>query len=631
MSTFAYDAFISYSRKDKSFVDFLVQTLERAELKCFQDTTGLKVFDKLDASLKAAIADSHKLIAVISPSYLQSYWCMFEALEAIQGQDLEQRFLPLIVRYTANDQTLDEDFVLSALADLDQQMNEFEAKLIKLRAYELAPKLEKLRFLRSNLPGLFRRIQERIFPEFELWDQRSTRTTVGQVLKQLAPGAPFDADALTLTFDTLAAQPSVVPRLQPLPTVIWKARIGKQAWKNSPLVVGNDVLVGSCGEHWNSPSAGTGIYCLDAETGKTKWFFRTSGDPNRLMLSKGVVVAGCDDGSVVAISARDGSLRWTASLDSGVVGGPIKLDANISSSIGERSGERAEDPLLVTTFAGGLFLLDLKDGSLIQALQLGGTTLGTPAIWQDRIRKRILVPMCEGRLEILEYSSIYLRVDPYASVAVTFDDPYAETGRSEAELVAEPAVIGALALVGLVRPTSYDDPPLVAVDVQAGAVVWSATGARGAGGFGNLRSPPVVVGNQAIFACAYTQGITAVSVQDGREQWSLDLGQGMFEQWSGPVADGKSIYIGRHDGYLHKVDVASQKREWSIYLGNAEHAGIAVAGAQTLPEFSANYAWTSGESAPILATPTLDRGRLYVGTHEGYLFALGNLGGAAAR
>jgi hypothetical protein len=69
--------------------------VEKTGLTCFQDTTGLKIFDKLDASLKAAISRSRWLAAIISPSYLQSYWCLFEALEAIQGQDLEQHFVPM--------------------------------------------------------------------------------------------------------------------------------------------------------------------------------------------------------------------------------------------------------------------------------------------------------------------------------------------------------------------------------------------------------------------------------------------------------------------------------------------------------------------------------------------------------
>jgi hypothetical protein len=80
---FTYDVFVSYNRIDASFVRSLVALLERVGLRCFQDVSGLRIFDKLDASLKTAVAQSRCVVAIISPSYLRSYWCMFEALEAI--------------------------------------------------------------------------------------------------------------------------------------------------------------------------------------------------------------------------------------------------------------------------------------------------------------------------------------------------------------------------------------------------------------------------------------------------------------------------------------------------------------------------------------------------------------------
>ena len=145
-------------------------------------------------------------------------------------------------------------------------------------------------------------------------------------------------------------------------------------------------------------------------------------------------------------------------------------------------------------------------------------------------------------------------------------------------------------------------------------------------GFGNLRTSPVVIEREVIFAAAYGRGLGAVSLDDGKLLWSIDLSQGMFEQWCGPVARGHSVYLGRHDGYLHKVNISTHQREWSIFLGDRSHAGSAVSGEQDLPEFQAHSAWAAAGSSPILATPILDRGRMYIGTHEGYLYCLANLG-----
>ena len=63
-----------------------------------------------------------------------------------------------------------------------------------------------------------------------------------------------------------------------------------------------------------------------------------------------------------------------------------------------------------------------------------------------------------------------------------------------------------------------------------------------------------------------------------------------------------------------------------MYLGEHAQAGAAMPGSQAPPEFSDSSAWAAGSSSPILATPTLDPGRLYVGTHEGWLYCISNLG-----
>jgi hypothetical protein len=204
MKDHSCDVFISYNHKDARFVEFLVSSLERVGLSCFQDVARLKMFDKLDASLKSAIAGSRWLIAVISPNYLRSYWCLFEAIEAIQGQDVEVRFLPILVRASPTEQSLDEESVLEALDDLDKVMKELEQRIIRSRAYELSAKLDKLTFVRQNLPRVFRQIQERIFPEFRLWDDKSVSQTMRQVLDRLTPNA-----------DTAQAWNAEIPLLLP--------------------------------------------------------------------------------------------------------------------------------------------------------------------------------------------------------------------------------------------------------------------------------------------------------------------------------------------------------------------------------------------------------------------------------
>jgi hypothetical protein len=77
------------------------------------------------------------------------------------------------------------------------------------------------------------------------------------------------------------------------------------------------------------------------------------------------------------------------------------------------------------------------------------------------------------------------------------------------------------------------------------------------------------------------------------------------------------VYLGRQDGYLHKIDCENRRRTWSLFLGDHTYAGLAVSGDRNLPEFAI--------TAPILATPTLNKNRLYVGTSEGYMYCVSDL------
>jgi len=623
-----YDIFISYNRNDESFVEFLKRCLELGGLRCFRDTTGLGVYDKLDAALKLAISRSRWLMAVISPAYLQSYWCLFEALEAIQGQDVSLRFLPIVLRYSLDDQVLDETFVLNALREIGEQMRIFQSQMIAEGAFGLSSKLDKLAFVQNQLPKIFPLIGERLYPRFDLWDETIVRSKTRDLLAYVAPNTVVDVNAIKFELGPHKSTPSVMPRLNSLPVVVWKAEIGCQAWKNNTILVGNDVLVVSSGRVWNEPDEMDGIHCLHAETGKPRWFVRTPADANRLMVSKGLALAGCDDGSVIAVRQVDGVQVWSMKLDSAVVGGPLRLPAN--SGLGLASGEHdPTEPILVVTYQGNIYILDQVSGRQIRKISLGisVSVIAAPLLLADS--RTIVVPTEDGRIHFVEYSDLWIGFGDVHTLAIKGHDldENPETATAYVGIVAQPCLADNLILQGIIRDSYYDDPPLIAVAARTRRLQWVARATPDMGSFGNLRSPPVIVGRDAIFATPYSSCLCAVSLETGQTTWSVDLGQKLFEQWSGPVASGRSIFIGRHDGYLHKVSAERRRREWSLFLGEHSRAGSVVTGAQAAPEFSDTMAWAAGGSSPILSTPAIDHGRLYVGTHQGWLYCISNLGG----
>ena len=627
MSQYNYDVFISYSREDKSFVDFLVKILKKAKLKCFLDISNLNIYDKLDTTLKNSIFNSRWLISVISPNYLQSYWCLFEAIEAIQGQDIEQRFLPIVINYNSQDQTLDEYFVLKALQDIDEQMTAFETQMIQLKAFELSEKLDKLRFVRTNLPKVFRNIHERLFPKFELWNELETRATLKHLIEKLIDNKTsinLNIDTIPLNYDLLSSPKVRIPKLNPLPTILWSKKVGCQSWKNNIVVVGNSLLISSSGQAWNKSDSEDGIYCLDAETGDQLWFTNTPADTNQLIVSKGKTIVGCDDGNLIAMSVQNGQVIWQIKLDSAVVCTPFKAPSNIGSSLPENKGIKVPDPLIVVTFGGLVYMIDLNNGKEIKRIETGKKIIADIGVYSGRINHELWLPSVDGDFICIEYNKNFLDIkirDIFKPQFNIYEDlKYKPT----LSLSTRPVFIDDLIVQCYARDTYYDTPPMFLVNTTSKQIQWHAAVQKEH--FGNIRGTPVYKDDQIFFSSAYSNTLDVLSLVDGKPIWSVELGQGMFEQWSSPILEENSIFLGRHDGYLHKINIAEQKREWSMFLGDHQVAGTTITGSQELPEFNDTSAWISGGSYPILSTPVIDRGRLYIGTQEGYVFCLVNLG-----
>ena len=71
-----YDVFISYSSKDRNWVrDVLMQYIEAHNFRVCYDDRDFPLGCSILEAIADAVYSSHKVIAVVSPDYLQSYWC----------------------------------------------------------------------------------------------------------------------------------------------------------------------------------------------------------------------------------------------------------------------------------------------------------------------------------------------------------------------------------------------------------------------------------------------------------------------------------------------------------------------------------------------------------------------------
>lgn len=75
--------FVSYSRRDESFVRKVQADLLRSGVNCWIDVTNIQAGDRLNAVIESAIAESSLFFAYVTGNYLASTWCMKELGHAL--------------------------------------------------------------------------------------------------------------------------------------------------------------------------------------------------------------------------------------------------------------------------------------------------------------------------------------------------------------------------------------------------------------------------------------------------------------------------------------------------------------------------------------------------------------------
>ena len=96
-----YDAFVSYSHKDKDWVrNQLLPTLEDKGLKIIIDFRDFKPGAPSLTEMERAVKESQKTILVLTPNYLNSAWSEFEAALAgtLDPAGKERKILPILLQ-----------------------------------------------------------------------------------------------------------------------------------------------------------------------------------------------------------------------------------------------------------------------------------------------------------------------------------------------------------------------------------------------------------------------------------------------------------------------------------------------------------------------------------------------------
>jgi outer membrane protein assembly factor BamB len=380
------------------------------------------------------------------------------------------------------------------------------------------------------------------------------------------------------------------------PRILWKTKLGVFSWLNTPLALGDTVVVvPSSGKAHNKPDPGDGVSALDAKTGKALWFAHFDQDANGVAADAKRVYATSDDGNAYAIELRTGKIAWKQAGLGKMYTNPLLL----------------ADRVIVGDAGGWVRALATADGKELWSLQLTGAIRGGAS--SDG--KLVYVASQGGEVAAL---------DPNTGKArwrVPVDRPaWNNQGPNEPiEVYAVPVVGRDAIYVTFARDTTYtDQPAVVALDKRNGRVKWRA---KGPGSFGNIRTTPVLLGDKLVYGEPYSGDVVAVNAGSGRMAYRKTIGPCYFPQWSSPAAAGSTVYLPRFDGAVYALDSGSGKVEWELYLGDSTVAGSPR---PNTPPSRYGCEWDVPSGFAIYAPAAVgENGTLYVGTNEGLLFAIG--------
>ncbi|CAI9768040.1 unnamed protein product [Fraxinus pennsylvanica] len=85
-----WDVFLSFRGEDtrNGFTDRLYNALFSNEIRVYRDNDGMDRGDEIGPSLIEAIEDSAAAVAVISPNYASSWWCLEELARLYESRKL---------------------------------------------------------------------------------------------------------------------------------------------------------------------------------------------------------------------------------------------------------------------------------------------------------------------------------------------------------------------------------------------------------------------------------------------------------------------------------------------------------------------------------------------------------------
>ncbi len=372
------------------------------------------------------------------------------------------------------------------------------------------------------------------------------------------------------------------------PEIKWKTYIGIQGYLNNTIINSGDVYVGSSGNTHNQPDSLDGIYSVKKSTGKINWHFKTLTDANGVAFSKNKIYATSDDGYLRCISAGDGKEVWSIQREGELYSQPLVI--NNSVIIGDATGV--------------ILIIDINSGKIIKENKVASSNV-RGGLSSDG--ENIYATFVEGIIACLDKNG-----NLKWKVKGEFNDQFGEDFYG---IYASPTIYDNNLIVPFIRSTYYDTPAVYAYNKTNGELVWRATDNSGDTS-GNVRSSVAIANGYIYYGSTYSNTLARLNLADGILVNEYPMGKPTHPHWPSPVIANNMLYLGRHDGSFNAFDIKSNTLIWQLFIGDHNN---------TKQPKNKHTDWWNPQNGSVYATPSIDvDGTIYVGSGEGWLFAIRN-------
>ncbi|CAM2907538.1 outer membrane protein assembly factor BamB [Legionella worsleiensis] len=298
-------------------------------------------------------------------------------------------------------------------------------------------------------------------------------------------------------------------------------------------------------------------------------------------------------GLVQAVNKTNGQVKWSTSVNHGILSGPTVADGFV----------------VVSTNASTLALLNQSDGKELWQTKVSGEVLSPPAL----AHQKIVAKTIDGKV--------------YAYDAITGKQLwFAEHGSPGLVLKASssPIILDNLVLIG------FSDGKLDALELDTGRLVWQrsiayATGSSDVERLIDIDSDPIVKDKVAYLA-SYQGYIGALSLSDGQFIWRKP--GSVFKNM---VLDGNALYLTDSHDVVWSLDRSTGHVNWKqtnlkargltepVVVGKDVVVGDKTGYLHFLDSQTGEFIARSQLSAGVSISPTVAGRNLYVLTDNGLL------------